>query len=681
MKHILKLSALLASAVAVLASCQKEFEYVFAENGPEMTVLSCPEKAYMGESLRFSVDMKDSDFALSTLKAQVYFDVDMVNEYTIRTKENGVYDDSILIPLLPDIPDGIASVVFIGQNVGQAITKDTVYVQVSRPDFDYLTLHIGDAEYRMDKTDDYKYSVTDDFPAEADAYITTPAVNESGDVIRIGWNGTELDAASDDPIPFSSKKSGTYTISVDLMTLLADPFGKLTVSISEAEPATVVNILQESSLVFPDIQNITTWDLDPDFFRLEDNNDITFLPVDGLYRITANFTNKFLKVEAMADINTTAVLNEEDGSGAVWVMGEGFGKPSIGPSWNTTDGCYCLAQVEPGKYQLTLLGGGSINNQGAKLKFYHQKGWGGSDDAFLRKDYTSYPEDYFHLISYGNDNGNLYNMTIDEPFATGQYYRFTLDVTAGVHAAVLSVEKIDPPVSAKEITFAGASAGRVSADSYTVESVDLVKGQTIEISGVDNLSEWYIDPDYFNTADGGITFNACDGKYRVELHPLTGYIELFRLKADGSEATLSEGALWMLAWGVANPVMTSQFGFDEKTAYCLAEVEPLVFQFTGVAVEETDGTTLGGRFRYDYVSAKYFAQNAWGNECGKIFGSATTVNLEGNSAQYLKMSDSYNIELADASGAPLELGATYRLTIDLTKAESDGIETIRFDKL
>jgi hypothetical protein len=133
----------------------------------------------------------------------------------------------------------------------------------------------------------------------------------------------------------------------------------------------------------------------------------------------------------------------------------------------------------------------------------------------------------------------------------------------------------------------------------------------------------------------------------------------------------------MLGWGVANPVMTSQIGFDEKKAWCLAEVEPLVFQFTGIAVEETDGTTLGGRFRYDYISAKYFAQNAWGNEAGKIFGSENTIEVEGNAAEYVKLSSSNNIELAEN----LELGATYRLTIDLTKAESEGIEIVRFDKL
>ncbi len=123
--------------------------------------------------------------------------------------------------------------------------------------------------------------------------------------------------------------------------------------------------------------------------------------------------------------------------------------------------------------------------------------------------------------------------------------------------------------------------------------------------------------------------------------------------------------------------MTQQFGFTEGTAFCMAEVRPLVYQLTGIAVDEKDGDTVGGRFRYDYISAKYFAQNGWGDETGKIFGSKNEVKLAGSEAAKLKLTDSNNLELAEH----LEKGATYRLTVDLTKAESEGIETISLDKL
>lgn len=181
----LKILVLLAG-MAMLASCQKEFEYVFAEKGPDMTVNSCDDAVYMGAGIDFSVDLQDADFALSTLKAELYYAETMVNSVTIRTRENGPYAETLAAPLLPDYNDGIATLIFIGQNVGQGVTRDTLAVRVTRPDFDKLTLHVGGSEYTMTKTDPdpdgCRYSVTDTFPAEADATITTPAVNEAGKI-------------------------------------------------------------------------------------------------------------------------------------------------------------------------------------------------------------------------------------------------------------------------------------------------------------------------------------------------------------------------------------------------------------------------------------------------------------------------------------------------------------------
>lgn len=78
------------------------------------------------------------------------------------------------------------SSIFIGtlSRMGKGVTKDTLAVRVTRPDFDKLTLHVGEAEYTMDRVDPegYRYSVTAEFPAEADATITTPAVNEAGKI-------------------------------------------------------------------------------------------------------------------------------------------------------------------------------------------------------------------------------------------------------------------------------------------------------------------------------------------------------------------------------------------------------------------------------------------------------------------------------------------------------------------
>ena len=105
----------------------------------------------------------------------------------------------------------------------------------------------------------------------------------------------------------------------------------------------------------------------------------------------------------------------------------------------------------------------------------------------------------------------------------------------------------------------------------------------------------------------------------------------------------------------------------------------MVFRLTGIAVDEKDGTTLGGRFRYDYISAKYFGQDGWGKEAGKILGPDSTLELRGLAAELCKVTDSCNIEFADGKG--LELGSTYSLTIDLSQTASTGKEIIILTKL
>ena len=68
--------------------------------------------------------------------------------------------------------------------------------------------------------------------------------------------------------------------------------------------------------------------------------------------------------------------------------------------------------------------------------------------------------------------------------------------------------------------------------------------------------------------------------------------------------------------------------------------------------------------RTDYLSFKFFMQDGWGGE----FSGENALALTENAKSLLK--DTGNFELAD--GINLEEGATYRITIDLTKGTSEG---------
>ena len=693
MKKIIKTAIFSLAAASALVSCQKEFEYVFAEEGPDVTVESSSEAAYMGGKLTFSVNVSDSDFDLSTLKAQLLFDQDVVADTTIRTKTNGTYDGWLNVPFLKDIPDGNAALVFLAQNVGQAITADTVYVAVTRPEFEYLTLTTSDGtEYKMMPTGEkHVYSVEGDFPAQCNATIKTTPVPETDNVLNFGWasGAVALDATGE--IPFSYSQRG-YTITFNTLTFEASPFvtievnGTTTTMTDSGNYQAVVSLTKGGTIEFTGYeQGFADWNLDPDYIEGTDNpNVFTFLPMDGLYKITLDMANKYFLFEAMKSQTEYATLNA-DGTGAVWLIGGTcVGKPTLaqGASWSPEAAGYSLAQVEKGIHQITLVAGVQLTTKDVDFKFFHQKTWGGEFGGGTIT--TDSP-----LLTVGESDGNIH-LAEGVELENGGVYRFTVDLTnttvdnSGsnmvMKGAVLSLEKVgEQEIPTEDITVNGQPMEMVTAGNYTV-TLDLEQHGALTVTGIDLMefvTSYYLDPDYLTIGGTGASFNATSGKYRIDLSTSAKTVKFTKVKEDGSDATLAEGALWMLGWGVANPVMTSQIGFDEKKAWCLAEVEPLVFQFTGIAVEETDGTTLGGRFRYDYVSAKYFAQNAWGNEAGKIFGSENTIEVEGNAAEYVKLSSSNNIELAEN----LELGATYRLTIDLTKAESEGIEIVRFDKL
>ena len=185
MNRIFKIAALALAGGLAIASCQKTPEYITTDVGPEMTVNSWTESTYMGADIKFSVDVKDSDFALSTLKAKLMYDETEVSNITIRTKENGTYEGAITAPLFKDIPNGIASLIFTSQNVGLGLSYDTVYVALKRPDFETLTLKSEDGEdYTLAKVgeDGYKYELTDVFPEKIKAFVVTPAINDEGDV-------------------------------------------------------------------------------------------------------------------------------------------------------------------------------------------------------------------------------------------------------------------------------------------------------------------------------------------------------------------------------------------------------------------------------------------------------------------------------------------------------------------
>lgn len=684
MNNITKIGIIALSAAFLCACEEDKMNVKFTDQGPTMTVESYSATAFMGGKIDFTVSLKDK-FPLSTLKAELLFDDSSVSTVTLRTKSEGRYEGTLDVPYYANIPDGVASLRLVSQNTGLGKTTEILEVAVSRPKFDYLTLKTADGtEYKMEPTaNDYEYAVTGNFPSELNAVIETAPYQDTSFVFS--WINNAIDIGEGDNIPFSNGVAGEYTVSFNTFSISGEPFVKLDINGVNADMVDKNNYAAVLSLQAGDEIRINGyapgfngWYIDADFLEELSDGVYKFLAVDGMYKINIGVGNQSVTVERMKSKTELATINL-DGTGAVWMIGGScYGKPDIfKSSWDPESDGLCLAEVSPKLHQITFEAGRQLSTSSIDVKFFGQKTWG---IEFGGGTISTDSE----LITVGEKDGNIH-LADDVTLDMGGVYRFTLDLTAAsysdgkISGALLHFEKVGQhEVEVEKISLNGIEMGMVSPTVYTAD-VDLAKGSPLNLTGVDDLMSYYLDPDYIVLGATGASFNALAGKYRVTLDLSGKFVEFARMDASGNLATIADHAIYLMGWGVANPIMEGgQFGWDAGHNFSMAEVEDGKFQFTGIAVEEHDAETVGGRIRYDYISAKYFGQNSWGTEMGKITGQDGTVEYSDRAKELLLGVADKDIQLKD--GVNLELGATYVLVIDLSTVLSDGVERIDFYK-
>lgn len=300
----------------------------------------------------------------------------------------------------------------------------------------------------------------------------------------------------------------------------------------------VTTLTEGRTYTLTGVSDFADWDVDRDFFERADVSDpetLTFLPMTGMYKVTANFKHRYLKIEAMKSATELATLND-DGSGAIWAIGgTEVGKPTLknAASWSPEDGGLCLARVADKKYQLTLVAGISLNASSFDFKFFHQKTWGGE---FGGKDISTASD----LVKI-SDSGNL-GLVEGKTLDLGGIYRFTVDITGGNTAAVLTVEKVgEQQLPPADITVNGTPMTQLDVDNYQLD-LDLTQGQTLTLGGADAFTPAWINPDFFEAASAtSVKLVPVTGKYRITANLATRVIDALVLNADGSGlATLSD---------------------------------------------------------------------------------------------------------------------------------------------
>lgn len=668
-------------AMFALASCQKDETLKTTDVGPTMEVLSYDTGGYYGGKIGFEVTLTDR-LPLSTLKAQVFFDDQLVAEEVIRVKTNGTYDGAVTLPYYKDIPDGEAVLRIVSQNIQFGLTSEEFAIDVARPEPAYLTFMLGEQEFRMDPTGEpYEYAVTDTFPQKPKGYITTAVLDDYESVVNFGYENGGIVADSTEPIPFSNSNAGEFTITFNIKTFEAAPFTKLLFDGTEMTMVDsnnytyVTTLTQGQTYELTGISDFADWNVDMDFFERPDEltpEQIKFLPMTGMYKVTANFKYQYLKIEAMKTATALATLEADATGNALWVIGDAnFGKPTIknGAAWNPEAGGLCMARVADKKFQITLVAGISLNASSMNIKFFWQKTW--DHGEFFSVAPTG--DKIYGLISTESDTFKLSNdgnveLVTGKTLDLGGVYRFTVDVTGGIMAAVLTVEKIGTqPLPPADIKINGTAMTMVDVDNYKID-VDLTQGGAVTMSGADAFTPAWINPDFFAVSGSAVTLAPLSGKYRILLNRATKVIDALPLKSDGSGLlTMGDdghGAIYFIGYGIGSPTTSNQPAWTTEKGICVPEFTSGIYKMTAQAGPD-NSTVLGQRFRVSGWSGKFFAERGWGG-----LGAFT---LAAGTEAYLKIAGDGNIE--SATGVELTAGDTYELTVDCTAGKSSPVVT------
>jgi hypothetical protein len=429
-----------------LISCTEEVSELKQEGNPMLQIENQFSNVHFGDNLPFTVSVSD-DIPLSTLTAILYFGEEEVKRTTIRTRENGEYSGIIEVPFLKDIPDGTATLEFVLLNTTLKSATQTFEVPVTRAPYPYLMLVTADATYPMLPTGQpYEYAATEPFPStDLPAYIKTPVVDEKGREIVFGWDAGAVTQDVTENIPFVSPVGGTFTVSFNTKTYQAAPFfeillnGEKMTMVDKENYVIDVDLTKGQELTIEGIGDIAEWWIDKDYLTEIEAGKYIFTPITAKYRIMANLTLKYFRIEAL-DGNEPASLNA-DGTGAIWIIGDQVGKPSYTNNhvgWDPSN-ALCMAPIGNKTYQVTLVAGESVNADEINFKFFHQKNWGGE---FSSSTLTTGSDIVFiGNGTNGRDDGNL-GLISGTTLEAGATYVFTVDLSAGIDKGVLRVLKM-----------------------------------------------------------------------------------------------------------------------------------------------------------------------------------------------------------------------------------------------
>lgn len=450
MKHI-RYYIMTLLALPLMASCgDDDYSAPTPAGNPVMSYTAPAAAVWMGDEVEVKVNCKDDGgVALSTLKANLLFSGQSVDETTIRTKEAGEYTVKLKVPYAQNVPDGKVDIQLTLQNVSTKSNTETLSFDIKRPHFNNLQFVSADGvKYDMTEKSDFVYQAV--LPSSKKTFKGYFATKD-GKFVFGSSTGKDISLGETGNFNFTSENMSDVVVTFDAKNYTAGPTDVLPVTIldfadSDAGKTWVGDIKQGAtcSLTVNGNNLPDDWYYDSDWFQKEEDGSYTFKAITGRYTILADFTHKSFRIWTMNGSKPMSLNG--DGTGALWIIGnEGINKPTwdaVNHGWWTgVDSDVCLTPIKDKVYQVTLTVGKQLRATDVNFKFFGQADWG---IEFKGKDHS-------HLISTdsevfgigdgnGHDNGNVY-LKDGVELKDGETYVLTVDLTAGVDKAVLKVEK------------------------------------------------------------------------------------------------------------------------------------------------------------------------------------------------------------------------------------------------
>jgi hypothetical protein len=665
MKSIRIIIAMIAALPFLAACIDEDYQNIVLQGDPIINA-STVSSTQMGETCSFNVNCSDKTHtALSTLKAELCFSGEVVDESVIRTKSEGDYSVSLNVPFLQYIPNGEATIRLTLQNVTTSKTIVEIPVQVERPHFNDLQFVTSDdVVYPMTEGDDYNYSVT--FNTAQTAFKGHFETSDGQWVF--GSNGSEIELGQKGNIDFQTESSGDVEVTFNTRDYTYGPLEEITVvplMFTENDNILTREMVQGRQYTFQGIVD-DSYFIDNDFFEKNDDDTYTFLAIDGTYTLTAYSKYQFLQVYAGTKDAPETI--QADGSGALWVIGgNGINKPYLTTSnnngwWTGTEWDQATAQIRSKVYQITLTVGKQLSATDVNFKFFGQPNWGiefkgdGSDHSLICDS-----EIFGVGDGNGHDNGNIYlkdGATLND----GDTYIFTVDLTAGCANGKLIVKK-----------GAGEGVQSVELEDKAIQTMTIKKGMTFEFGGI-VADDWFVDNDFFKKNDDGTyTFLCINGTYNLKAYADYKYLQVYPANEDGSASTMQEdgtGSIWVIGSECVNkPYLTSDnnkgWWTDPDWDQCMAPIAAKKYRIT---------LTVGQQLSATGVNFKFFGQPTWGIEFN---GQGGNYHLDSDNEWFrVNAADSDNGNIFLKDGVTLNDGDTFVFTIDLTSGIANGVLTV-----